>query len=65
MYPDRQGMERSSAARLTNENAFVDFYCAGCKSAVRTYYRYEAPERNYGLMELKTVIEQPSGVKPS
>jgi hypothetical protein len=60
VYQDKKAIERESASRLTNENAFVDFYCEGCTAAVRAYYRYEVPERSYGLLNLKTVVERPS-----
>jgi hypothetical protein len=66
VYQDKQAVEREAAPRLTNENAFVDFYCEGCRAAVRVYYRYEQPERSYGLLDLKTVIERSStGAKPN
>ena len=66
LYPDRQAVEREAASRLTDENAFVDFYCQGCNGVVRIYYRYEAPERNSGLLQLKTVVERSGTVtKPS
>ena len=66
VYQDKQAIEREAASRLTDENAFVDFYCAGCNGAVRVYYRYEQPERSSGLLDLKTVVEcAPAGGKPN
>jgi hypothetical protein len=65
VYQHKQAIEREAASRLMNENAFVDFYCEGCNGAVRVYYRYEPPERSYGLLELKTVVERASAGKPS
>jgi hypothetical protein len=65
VYQDMQAMEREAASRLTNENAFVDFYCEACRGAVRVYYRYEQPERSYGLLDLKTVVERTTGAKPN
>jgi hypothetical protein len=66
VYQDKQAIEREVASRLTNENAFVDFYCEGCTGAVRVYYRYEPPERSCGLLDLKTVVERSStGAKPN
>jgi hypothetical protein len=66
VYQDKQAVELEAASRLTDENAFVDFYCAGCSGAVRVYYRYEQPERSHGLLDLKTVVERPStGTKPN
>jgi len=67
VYQDKQAIEREAASRLTNENAFVDFYCAGgCGGAVRAYYLYELPERSYGHLELRIVVERPSsGTKPN
>ena len=63
---DKQAIEREAASRLTNENAFVNFYCEGCNAVVRVYYRYEPPERSYGLLDLKTVVELASrGAKPN
>src|SRR5258708_9604747 len=57
-YQDRQAVEREAASRLTDENAFVDFYCQGCKGVVRIYYIYKAPERNHWLLVLETVVER-------
>lgn len=66
LYQDKQAMEREATSRLTDENAFVDFYCQGCGRAVRVYYRYEPPDRSYGLLTLKTVLEITSrGAKPN
>ena|ERR1700676_5271043 len=65
VYQDKQAIEQEAAARLMNENAFVDFYCEGCNGAVRVYYRYEPPERSCGLLELKTVVERASAIEPN
>jgi hypothetical protein len=64
-YQDRQAVEREVASRLTDENAFVDFYCQGCNGVVRIYYRYEPPERNSGVLSLKTVVERAPAGKPN
>jgi len=59
MYPDQQAVEREAAPHLTDENAFLDFYCQGCNSVVRTYYHYEPTgERRGGCLELKVVVER-------
>jgi|GEM_PF-1638467 hypothetical protein len=66
IYQDRQAIEREAAPRLTDENAFADFYRPGCKGAVRVYFRCDEPERSYGLLDLKIVIERaPTGAKPN
>jgi hypothetical protein len=66
VYQDNQAIEREAASRLTDENALVDFYCEGCRAVVRVYYRYDPPDRGYGLLDLKTVVEQASsGAKPN
>jgi hypothetical protein len=60
MYQDRQAVEREAASKLTDENAFVDFYCPAGNGIVRTYYRYEPPEERVhcGWLELRIVGEQ-------
>jgi hypothetical protein len=65
-YQDKPAVEREVTPQLTDENAFVDFYCKGCSGAVRIYYQYEAPERSCGLLDLKTVVERsPTGAEPN
>ena len=59
MHPDQQAMEQEAAPHLTDENAFLDFYCQGCNGVVRTYYRYEPVGERWGdRLELTIVVER-------
>jgi hypothetical protein len=50
-------IEAEAQSRLGSENAFVDFYCPGCKQAVRTYFRTGVVSRGEVATELVFVVE--------
>ena len=54
---DQRQIEVEAKPPLKDKNSFVDFYCSGCKQAVRTYFCIGVTGKGESTIELDLTVE--------